>query len=734
MTFPDIAILRMRYLRGPNVWTYRPVIEAWVDLGALEDHPSHTLPGFVERLNTWLPGMIEHRCGVGERGGFLQRLNEGTWCGHIMEHVAIELQTLAGMQVGFGKARETSQRGVYKVVIRTRQEEVGKESMTAARDLVMAAINNTGFDLKDTVSKLKSLVDRLCLGPSTACIVDAATDLRIPSIRLTSGNLVQLGYGSLQRRIWTAETDRTSAIAESISSDKDLTKSLLSQCGVPIPAGEVVNSPHEAWAVAQDIGLPVVVKPTDANHGRGVALDLRHREDIEAAFLVAQREGTDVMVERFIPGDEHRLLVVGNQVVAASRGETARIIGDGVHTVEELIELQINSDPRRGEEEDFPLDTIRLRDLPTAVLELQRQGLRADSIPEKDRVAVVQRTGNMGIDVTDLVHPEVAAVVVLAARVVGLDIAGIDLVAQDISKPLLAQGGAVVEVNAGPGLLMHLKPAIGQPRPVGQAIVSHLFEPQQATRIPVVGIMGRTQTTELAHLVNWLIHLSGRRTGLASARGLFMDQRLVDPKDARVFEASQRLLINRALDAAVFENTPLQVLDEGLPYDRCHVGVLTGMPDHSGLEDHDILTPEQVRNVVRTQIDLVLPEGAAVLNAEDEAVVELAELCDGEVIFYAADQHNAHIQQHLAKQGRVVFFSNGQVMMSRGTHEQSLLQLDFPAIAKHLSDGKLSTHNLLASVAVAWALNMTPDLIRAGLKNYGQPSAIANVDLARMKA
>lgn len=734
MTFPDIAILRMRYLRGPNVWTYRPVIEAWVDLGKLEDHPSHTLPGFVERLNAWLPGMVEHRCGIGERGGFLQRLNEGTWCGHIMEHVAIELQTLAGMQVGFGKARETSQRGVYKVVIRTRQEEVGKESMIAARDLVMAAINNTAFELKDTVSRLKGLVDRLCLGPSTACIVDAATDLRIPSIRLTSGNLVQLGYGSFQRRIWTAETDRTSAIAESISSDKDLTKSLLNQCGVPIPAGEVVHSSHEAWEVAQDIGLPVVVKPTDANHGRGVALDLRQREDIEAAFLVAQREGTDVMVERFIPGDEHRLLVVGNQVVAASRGETARIVGDGLHTVEALIELQINSDPRRGEEEDFPLDTIRLNDLPTAVLELQRQGLGAQSIPAKDRVVVVQRTGNMGIDVTDNVHPQVAALVVLAARVVGLDIAGIDLVAQDIGKPLHEQGGAVVEVNAGPGLLMHLKPAIGKPRPVGKDIVAHLFHAKQPTRIPVVGIMGRNHTTELAHLVNWLIHLSGKRTGLASSRGLFMNQRLVDPKDARVFEASQRLLINRSLDAAVFENTPLQVLEEGLPYDRCHVGVLTDMPDHIGLQDHDILTPEQVRSVVRTQIDLVLPEGAAVLNAEDEAVVELADLCDGEVIYYANDAHNACIQAHLARQGRAVYFSNGQVMMSRGTHEHSLLQLDFPAIAKHLSDGKLSTHNLLASVAVAWALDMTPDLIRAGLKNYGQPAAIANIDLARKNA
>ena len=734
MTFPDIAISRMRYLRGPNVWTYRPVIEAWVDLGPLEDHPSNTLPGFVDRLTDWLPNMVEHRCSVGERGGFFQRLQTGTWCGHIIEHVAIELQTLAGMQVGFGKARETSQRGVYKVVIRTRQEEVGRAAFMAARDLVMAAINHTPFDVKSTVTRLKAMVDRLCLGPSTACIVDAATERHIPAIRLTSGNLVQLGYGSLQRRIWTAETDRTSAIAESISSDKDLTKLLLTQCGVPIPIGEVVNSPAHAWEVAQDIGLPVAVKPTDANHGRGVALDLRTREDIEAAFGMAQREGTEVMVERFIPGEEHRLLVVGNQVVAACRGETAKITGDGVHTVEQLIDLQINADPRRGEEEDYPLDTIRLKDLPTAVLELQRQGLSPQSIPEAGRVAIVQRTGNMGIDVTDEVHPEVAAVVVLAARVIGLDIAGIDLVAQDISKPLLAQGGAIVEVNAGPGLLMHLKPAIGQPRPVGQAIVSHLFQPQQATRIPVVGIMGRSQTAELAHLVHWLIHLSGRRTGLASSHGLFMDQRLVDPKDARVFEASQRLLINRSLDAAVFENAALQVLEEGLPYDRCHVGVLTHMPDATGLQDHDIHTPEQVRSVVRTQVDLVLPEGAAVLNADDAAVVDLAELCDGEVIYYALSCTSPVLVQHRTALGRAVFCKDDQVVMATGDIEAVLVKLDFPPIAKLLADGRMSLPNVLAAVAVAWALELTPELIRAGLKNYGQPSAMANPEVARMNA
>jgi cyanophycin synthetase len=308
------------------------------------------------------------------------------------------------------------------------------------------------------------------------------------------------------------------------------------------------------------------------------------------------------------------------------------------------------------------------------------------------------------------------------------------LVAQDISKPLVAQGGAIVEVNAGPGLLMHLKPAIGQARPVGQAIVSHLFDPQQATRIPVVGIMGRSQTAELAHLVSWLIHLSGRRTGLASSHGLFMDQRLVDAKDARVFEASQRLLINRALDAAVFENSPLQVLEEGLPYDRCHVGVLTEMPDATGLQEHDIQTPEQVRNVVRTQIDLVLPEGVAVLNAKDAAVVELAELCDGEVIYYAPHTDAPVINQHRAAQGRAVYCANGDVVLARGQTETVLLQLDFPPIAKLLSEGGISLPNVLAAVAVAWALDLTPDLIRAGLKNYGQPAAPTKPQVARKKA
>ncbi|MGV3655415.1 MAG: cyanophycin synthetase family protein, partial [Noviherbaspirillum sp.] len=320
----DIEFLRVMHLRGPNIWTYRPVLEVWVDIGELEDFPSNRIPGLYERLVGWLPTLIEHRCGVGERGGFLQRLREGTWAGHILEHVTLELQSLAGMRTGFGKARQTAQRGIYKVAFRTRDEKVGRAALEAGRDLLMAAINDLPYDVAATVTALQDLVDRHCLGPSTAAIVDAATDRGIPHLRLNDGNLVQFGYGARQHRIWTAETDQTSAIAESVSRDKDLTKSLLQTCGIPVPQGRLVESPEDAWAAGQEMGLPVAVKPVDANHGRGVALDLTSREGVEAASPLARENGSGVMVEQFIAGNEHRLLVVGRRMVAAAAGEAAR--------------------------------------------------------------------------------------------------------------------------------------------------------------------------------------------------------------------------------------------------------------------------------------------------------------------------------------------------------------------------------------------------------------------------
>ena len=742
-----IDLLRINYLRGPNIWTYRPVLEVWLDLGALENFPSNRLPGFNDRLTTLLPALREHHCGVGERGGFLQRLREGTWTGHVLEHVVIELLNLADMPTGFGQTRSTSQRGVYRMVFRARDEQVARTALAEGHALLMAAINDTpqhtsytASDVRVAVEKIRATVDDCYLGPSTAAIVAAATDRGIPHIRLNSGNLVQLGYGASQRRIWTAETDLTSAIAEGIAGDKDLTKSLLATCGVPVPEGQIVASAEEAWEAAQDIGLPVVVKPSDGNHGRGVSLDLQTREDIMAAFAVAEPQGSDVMVERFIRGHEHRLLVVGGRVVAAARGDVASVTGDGIHTVTQLVDEQLNIDPRRGLAEDFPLSRIQLDQDEAIVLDLQRQGLTPRAVPAAGRTVLIQRNGNVAIDCTDQVHPEVAHVVSLAARVVGLDIAGVDVVAEDISRPLHEQGGAVVEVNAGPGLLMHLKPAEGSPRPVGRAICDHLFaEPANIVaagpsgRIPLVGIAGADETSHVARLVAWLLHLSGRVTGLACQDGLYLDQRCVDPSDSAHWEAGQRLLMNRSVQAAVFENGAASILRNGLAYDRCQVGVVTDMLGRAALAEFDVMDDAQMFKVMRTQVDVVLPSGAAVLNATDAGIVGMAELCDGEVIFYAASSAALAapaVAAHRERGGRSVFLRQDQVVLATGNSESFLPGLGkLSAWHQRHARPSLSSSTLLAAIGAAWALGIPLNLIGAGMEAFNAPDKSATGSL-----
>ena len=726
-TFPDIVIRRMAHLRGPNVWTYRPVIEAVVDIGELEDFPSNTLPGFYQRLTGWLPGLIEHRCSVGRRGGFLMRLRDGTWPGHILEHVALELQTQAGMKTGFGKARMTHERGVYKVVIRTRDEAVGRAALESARDLVMAAINDTPYDIGATIAKLTDMVDRRCLGPSTACIVDAATERGIPHLRLNDGNLVQLGQGAAQRRIWTAETDRTSAIAEGISRDKDLTKQLLAAAGVPVPEGRTVESAEAAWDAAEDIGLPVVVKPSDGNHARGVSLNLKTRDEVMQAFVAAEAEGSEVIVESFIPGQEHRLLVVGGKVAAATRGEIIRVGGDGKSTIAQLIETQVNTDPRRGEEETLPLETLRVDD-PVLLLLLQRQSLTPQSVLPRGQSAVVQRTGNMAIDVTGQVHPDIAEQMALAARVVGLDIAGIDLVVEDIAKPLAPQGGAIVEVNAGPGLLMHLKPAVGRAQPVGEAIVEHLFPGHESGRVPIVGLIGDGQSALAPRLIAALLQLNGQQTALACRDGLFLGARQLQKTDARGMDAGERMLINRTVEAAVLETSARHILTEGLPYDRCQVGVVMAMPGASGLDDLYITDNDQLPNIVRTQVDVVLPQGAAVLNADDAEVLELANYSDGQVILYSLDIDSPSVAAHRSRKGRAVLARGNDIVLATGGDETVLLSLSAPDFSSLASDLPADVRpHVLAAVAAAWALGVPTSLIRGGLLRFDAAPAASAV-------
>ena len=664
-TFKDIQLLRTTYLRGPSVWTYRPVLEVWLDLGELEDYPSNKIDGFTERLTAWLPGLVEHHCGVGHRGGFIERLQEGTWCGHVMEHTIIELLNMAGMPAEFGQTRSVSQRGVYRMVFRCPEESVAHVALNQGHALIMAAINNQPFDVQAAVEAIKAEIENRYLGPSTASIVNAAAVRRIPFIRLNDGNLVQLGYGAAQRRVWSTETDKTSAIGFGIAEDKDLSKQLLKACGVPVPEWELVKSADDAWEEADYMGLPVTVKPYNSNKGEGVSVNLNSEAEVRAAYDEARKLTRYVMVERFVPGHVHRLLVVGGKVVAASRGEYP----NGQH------------DPRA-------------------------------------KVVTV--------DCTDDVHPEVAYMAALSAKVVGLDIAGVDLVCQDISKPLEAQGGAILEVNGGPGLLMHLKPSVGVARPVGQAIVEHLFPSEDgdseglAARIPVVGIAGTRHNAFIARLVGWLLQLSGKRTGVASSEGTFLEGRLTQKGDNTNWHAAHRLLVNRLAEAAVIQTSARSILEEGLAYDRCQVGVVTDMDGYEALANHDIHEAEQMTRVLRTQIDVVLTRGAGVLNANDAQTADLARLCDGQVLFYSLDASNATVAAHREAGSRAVLLKGEEVVLVQDSTERVLGTLT----ALRPVNGFEPDHAaLLAAVATAWALDITPELIAAGIKTFDYQAA-----------
>jgi cyanophycin synthetase len=719
----DIQVTRVTYLRGPNMWTYTPVLEAWLDLGVLEQWPSNRQPGFIDRLLSVLPQVAAHHCSPGVAYGFEQRLREGTWMGHILEHVIIELLELAGLEAGFGQTRETTRPGTYRMVFRVPDETVGRTALASGLKLLHAVINQQAFELEPELAKIRMAIDQYYLGPSTAHIVASARKRKIPHIRLNQGNLVQLGYGALQNRIWTAETDLTSAIAEGIAGNKDLTKSLLRGCGIPVPYGEVVHSSEAAWEVAEDIGLPVVVKPRDGNRGRGVMLNLRSRDEVEAAFAVARAEDPDVIVERYIEGDEHRVLVVGGKVVAVARGESAWVTGDGQSSIVQLVNAQINSDPRRGNADIHPLEALDPRTNSVILANLQRQRLTPDAVPQDTQRVLITANGNHAIECTETIHAEVAHLCTLAARVIGLDIAGIDLVCKDISQPLEAQGGAVVEVNAGPSLLMHLKPAEGEARPVGDAIVTHLFPEGQRGRIPIVGVTGSEGTTEIARLVAWLMQLSGSRVGVACRDGLFVGARQLEHGDCAHWEPGQRLLINRNVEAAVFENDPMSLLTEGLAYDRCWVGIVTDSKSVPGLDEQLMTEPEHRYKILRTQVDVVTETGAAVLNATDDTVLEMAKLSDGDVLLYAQDGKHPALLAHRESGRRVLYIDEGFLVRAHGNAIADKLNLTrdlSPAAAA------LPPEVLLASIGAAWALGLEAQVIRTGLDTYGtvQPQTL----------
>jgi cyanophycin synthetase len=700
-------------LRGPNIWANYPVIEAWVDLGDLKNSPSNELPGFNDRLMKWLPTMIEHRCSIGERGGFFQRLRMGTYPAHILEHITLELQSLAGTQVGFGKARETSEEGVYRVIFAYREEAIGRGCLNVARELLLAAIHDRPFDVAGEIERLRNLAQEVCLGPSTGAIVAAAEARGIPVRRLNDCSLVQFGYGRKQRRIQAAETDRTSAIAEGLAQDKELTRKLLRSVGVPAPEGRPVASAEDAWEAACEIGVPVVVKPQDGNQGRGVATNLSTKEQVVRAYEAANKESRYVLVEKFAPGHDYRVLVIGGKVAAAARREAAHVIGDGQHTIRQLIDL-VNTDPRRGEHHATVLSKLKLDDISLAVL--SDQGYEPDSIPPAGATVLIRRnanlsTGGTAIDVTEYVHPEVAARAVEAAQMIGLDIAGVDVVAQDISRPLEEQHGVIVEVNAAPGLRMHLEPSAGVSHPVGEAIVEMMFPEGDDARIPTVAITGVNGKTTTTRFIAHILKGAYRTVGMTCTDGIYVGERRIDNGDCSGPKSAASVLMNPSVDAAVFETARGGVLREGLAFDRCDVAVVTNIGDGDHLGINDIHTTEDLAKVKRCIVDVVSPKGYAVLNANDPLVVEMASFSPGGVLFFAIDGNHPVVERHRHVGGRAVFVRDGQIILADGRQEESLMPIaDVPLTL----GGLIGFHveNTLSSVAAAWCLGVPLGVIR----------------------
>lgn len=710
MTQRKLEIIKTSWLNGPNIWTYRPCIEALINIHDLEQAPSNLIPGLYESLTTWLPNLAEHRCGIGEKGGFLERLRDGTYAAHILEHVVIELHEMIGQPVGFGKARMTSKTGIYKMVFRTTERRVGMACLHTGMRLLQAAIDQAPFDMPSEIKALKAVVDKYAFGPSTQHILDAAYERRIPFIRLTEGNLVQLGYGERQQRIWTAESTKTSAIAEGIASDKHLCKELISLCGVPIPEGEMAESPEKAWEIAQDIGLPVVVKPSDANHGRGVSLELSRQEDIEAAWHIAAKEGSDVLVEQFIRGNEHRVLVINGEVAAVARGEIFQITGDGKSTVTELIESQINTDPRRGEEEEYTLTPVDLTKNLAILLEIQRQGYQPDSVVPEGQQVIIERNSNATLDVTDSIHPDIARLAALAAKVVHLDIAGIDLVCEHIDQPPEGQSIAVIEVNAGPGLLMHIKPSNGPGRNIGEKIIESLFPEPENGRIPIVNYLGGDELKHFGTLLHQILTTQGRVVGLACDQGLWIGDRHLKTGDATDFESGRRMLISKRVNTAIAKLNMQTLLEHGIPYDRCHVSVVTSLGSTDGLEPWDIQTSEQLFNSARTAVDLVLTEGHAILNADEVGLLPLRDLCDGQIIWISRHKDNPVIQAHLKEGGRAVVIHRGMIECLENCNVNN------PLIEVPVRFPEEESLLWMALTASAWSLNLPKDLIESSMQ------------------
>ncbi len=715
-----MKIIEIKILRGPNYWSnYRnKLIAMKLDLEELEERPTDSIDGFSERIEKLLPSMYQHRCSRGNEGGFFERVKEGTWMGHVIEHIALEIQTLAGMECGFGRTRGTGKEGVYNVVFSYKEENVGVYAANAAVKIAEALIEGVAYDLNNDIKTMREMREKFRFGPSTGSIVDEAVSRNIPFIRLNNQSLVQLGYGKNQVRFRATMTDKTSSIAVDLASNKEETKKMLTDAAIPVANGMCISDISEIETVIKRVGFPLVFKPLDGNHGKGASINVKTKEEAFVAFEHAKKYSRKIIVEKFITGFDFRILVINHRFIAAALREPAHVIGDGVSTIEQLIEIE-NQDERRGYGHENVLTEISI-DRETHD-ELAKLNYTLETILEKGKVCHLKGTANLSTggtstDVTDIVHPNNIFIFERISRVIGLDICGIDVMASNLNEPLEVTGGVVLEVNAAPGFRMHLAPANGLPRNVAAPVIDMLYPVGKSFTIPIIAVTGTNGKTTTTRLISHIVKNNGYRVGFTTSDGIYVQNSMLTKGDTTGPVSAEFILKDPTVDFAVLETARGGILRSGLGFNKCDVAVITNIQeDHMGLSDINTLSDmARVKGVVARAVKR---DGYAVLNADNKYCVSVAKTLDCNIAYFSIDEKNPIIIEHCKKGGIAAIYENGFITIQKGewkfrVEKASHIPLTFGGRVTFM------IYNVLAATLATYVYGFTIEDIKLNLATF----------------